>query len=278
MEINDFTTNEFQREFCYVIKQIIRLNTDKFIKDYFIKNLSKEKLLQLKEKEPSEILDKDKAKIIIESFINNHLEDIFKGVYERLDIDGTIDTSIFNKFDKEKIFDDCIEYLYDFLDYRELDVVSNLIDMGIIEERLINLDKIPELDDEIGDMTLLTDNIDYDTRESALVDIDGTILIGEHGSSHAQVLQKYINEVSNEEYQLEDEWYRPGDDEINKVLNPQYTAFGHVIDKDIIIEEHSLKDVTIGKVISDIDDSNISYDKIYEYIDNKITRVARLVK
>ena len=35
MEINDFTTNEFQIEFCYVIRQIIRLNTDKFMLSLF---------------------------------------------------------------------------------------------------------------------------------------------------------------------------------------------------------------------------------------------------
>jgi hypothetical protein len=61
------------------------------------------------------------------------------------------------------------------------------------------------------------------------------------------------------------------------LYNAKYTAFGHIINDCIIIEEATLNDTSIEQVISDIKENDINYDKIYNLFGREVTRVAKIL-
>jgi hypothetical protein len=68
---------------------------------------------------------------------------------------------------------------------------------------------------------------------------------------------------------------RPKKDELNEKFNNEYCIFGHILDNNLFIEN---PDISIDKIISDIEMNGISYNKIYEYKNDNITRIAKVIK
>ena len=58
----------------------------------------------------------------------------------------------------------------------------------------------------------------------------------------------------------------------------KYYAFGHILDNNIFIETYTLDNTSIDTIISDLKSSGINYDKIYEYGNDEILRVAKVIK
>ena len=119
--------------------------------------------------------------------------------------------------------------------------------------------------------------MDYTTRDYPFVDIDGNILIGKENQTHAQLIQEYLNSL-NINKTLDDNFKRPSESEIEEILNNKYTAFGHIINDNIFIDLFYLNKVSLDTVISDIKNSSISYNKIYDYDSENITRLAKVIK
>ncbi len=275
----DKTELEFKFECC--VKVIMREKEDSFLINYFIKMLPKETFKNLRDRSPSGILKESVNKYDgIIKFIEDNKSEICNRLLYIFDVDfKEKDENLFNTIFKaiysNKIILDLIDFVYDFLDFRGMRIVELLIELDIIDCNLVEPEKISNLDDEIGDTTILTDRLDYDTRDYAFVDIDGTVLTGDEGNSHAQIIQKYLDEQSGEK--LEEEWGRPLMKEMDNFSN-QYYAFGHILDDNIFIETYTLDGTSIDKIISDLKSSGINYNKIYEYDGDEILRVAKVIK
>lgn len=275
--LNEFNKSDLEAEFERCVRVLMREQQNTFLVDYFINTLPKDVFINLRYSSPSEILKTSVNEYDgIINFIEKNKNKICNRLVYALDIkfDGT-NEDLFNKVYSDKIINDLMDFVYDFLDYREFDIVELLINMNLIDSKIIETQKISDLDDSIGDVTILSDRLDYDTRDYAFVDIDGTVLISDKGNSHAQIIQKYLDEQSGEK--LEDEWRRPLMKEMDNFSN-QYYAFGHILDDNIFIETYTLDGTSIDKIISDLESSGINYNKIYEYGSDEILRVAKVIK
>ena len=274
--LNEFNKSDLEAEFEHCVRVLMREQQTTFLVDYFINTLPKDVFINLRDSSPSEILKTSVNEYDgIINFIEKNKNKICNRLVYALDIefDGA-NEDLFNEVYSDKIINDLMDFVYDFLDYREFDIVELLIDMNLIDSKIIEPRKISDLDDSIGDVTILSDRLDYDTRDLAFVDIDGKVLIGDKGSSHAQVIQNYLDDY---EKKLKNKWNRPLMEEMDNFSN-KYYAFGHILDNNIFIETYTLDNTSIDTIISDLKSSGINYDKIYEYGNDEILRVAKVIK
>ena len=285
--LSKFTIDEIQEKFLSVADKIMYSLDDECYVPYFVNVIPAESLKKIVHCYPAEILEESSnEEELVETFINENIHDIFEGVYIQLGIKPEhikfiydVDNELFDKFDYDTVTNSLIESMKKFLNEKNNDIYEYLKKIRLIDARL-DTEDIVNLNDTIGDSTTIK-HLDFDTREAALVDIDGTVLIGGDGQSHAEVLQTYLDDISfktSEELELSNKWSRPKLREIENLLNNQYCAFGHVLDNNIFIETYTLEDVSINDIISDIDAAGIDYDKIYEYENDEITRIAKVIK
>jgi hypothetical protein len=278
---NLVSKEEFQKYFCESAYEEIKFLNEEFYNNYFIDILPSWELALITIETPSEVFNEsDQKEKVINSFLSDYLNVILYNVYEKLDL--TVNENIENTFNKEvltalninEIIDNLTISIGEFLDSKTDKILKQLKEDGLITPETIDITDIPKLENNVGDEYMLTEQLDYDNRDKALVDIDGNILIGKNGQTHAQVIQDYLDEISSDK-KLEDDYYRPSDDKLDKILNPEYSAFGHIVDDNILIEETTLDNITIDNVVQDIKNNKIRYEKIYNYNGNNLTRVAR---
>ena len=278
---NSVSKEEFQKYFCESAYEEIKFLNEEFYNNYFIDILPSWELAIITVETPAEVFNEsDQKENVINSFLSDYLNVILYNVYEKLDL--TVNENIENTFNKEvltalninEIIDNLTISIGEFLDSKTDKILKQLKEDGLITPETIDITDIPKLENNVGDEYMLTEQLDYDNRDKALVDIDGNILIGKNGQTHAQVIQDYLDEISSDK-KLEDDYYRPSDDELNKILNPEYSAFGHIVDDNILIEETTLDNITIDNVVQDIKNNDVHYEKIYNYNGNNLTRVAR---
>ena len=269
---------------------------DEWYNEYFIEYLYNDDLEELSEVYPSDMLEEhsramDALKNAIEVYLDDYYNDIFSYVYKDLNLEEDkikfiydLNDYLYNELDIDTIIDDSIDsIILDYLDKHDADIVERLKDIGIINTD-VTFYELYDLDDSIGDSYTTTEHIDYDNRDAAFVDVGGTCLVGENGQTHAQVIQDWFDtfaeDEEDEEYnpELESKWHRPEDTEVESLTGAEYTVFGHILNDCIIIEDYNLDGVTMEDVIADIDRSGITYDKIYEYGNDEIQRVAKVVK
>ena len=285
--LEEFTIDEIQEKFLSVANEIMYSLDDECYVPYFVNVIPAESLKKIVHYYPAEILEESSSEEdIIETFINENIHDIFEKVYIQLDINPKdikfiydVNNELFDKFDYDIVTNSLIESMKRFLNEKNNDIYEYLKKIRLIDARL-DTEDIVNLNDTIGDSTTIK-HLDFDTRDAALVDIDGTVLIGGDGQSHAEVLQEYLNNLpseNGEELELSNKWGRPKLREIENLLNNQYCAFGHILDNNIFIETYTLEDISINDIISDIDAAGIDYDKIYEYENNEITRIAKVIR
>ena len=259
--LNEFNKSDLEAEFEHCVRVLMREQQTTFLVDYFINTLPKDVFINLRDSSPSEILKTSVNEYDgIINFIEKNKNKICNRLVYALDIefDGA-NEDLFNEVYSDKIINDLMDFVYDFLDYREFDIVELLIDMNLIDSKIIEPRKISDLDDSIGDVTILSDRLDYDTRDLAFVDIDGKVLIGDKGSSHAQVIQNYLDDY---EKKLKNKWNRPLMEEMDNFSN-KYYAFGHILDNNIFIETYTLDNTSIDTIISDLKSSGINFIIIY---------------
>ena len=213
---------------------------------------------------------KDKINDLLDERLYNYVLSFFKE--KSLDEDVNLIFDIIDELDKDLLITIIIFTISNYLTYNKKDVLEYAEKMKILQ-RSIDIDKIDDIKDEVGESSKITNRVDFHNRDSAFVDIDGEVLISNEGQSHAQLIQEWLNTFNKK---LKNGWYRPKDDEIKELTNAKYTAFGHIINNCIIIEEATLNDTSIEQVISDIKENDINYDKIYNLFGREVTRVAKL--
>jgi hypothetical protein len=210
--------------------------------------------------------------------------------------DGII-TKLLNKYEtkfgddysreefKDDVNDYIVENLYDDIENDVMDNITKFLDNKKEEhdtfyyknsDNKVVANELCYIDDSIGEETELIDNIDFDNRIAAFVDLDGEILVSDNGMSHAQLINEYLKEYDEE---LNDGWFRPDAEEINEKSGHVNVAFGHIVNDDVwVIEDRTLTDISAEDVANDIKASGKEYTKIYSYDTSNVTRVAKLAK
>lgn len=264
---------KLQDAFCEeAIEYMYKMNKEFYIK-YFIKLVPKKFLKNQRYTPDKKLKLSGKQNICVENYLMNNFNEIINNTYKYLGIEPI--NNIENKFNWTEIINELIPSINIFLNMKENDILQELKDEGIIKEK-INIQDISKLDDKPGEEQDLSGYLDFNNRDKALVDIDGMILIGNEHQTHAQVIQEYLNTIKNDSI-LEDGWTRPGNNEINRLFDNKYSAFGHILDNNIFIETFSCN-TSINKILNDIKKSGIEYEKIYEYDCETIKRVAKVIK
>jgi hypothetical protein len=274
--------------------------------DDYLKMYNEKSIADFLLKEYVKLASSDKA---IESYIEGcgepeerveALENVDGFEIFEINDDGII-TKLLNKYkpkfgddySREEFKDDVsnyiIENLYDDIENDVMDNITKFLDNKKEEHDTFyykssadvnnlcsaDVNNLCDIDDNIGEETELRDNIDFDNRDAAFVDIDGEILVSDNGMSHAQLINKYLEEYDEK---LNDDWYRPDVEEIENKSGAERVAFGHIIDDVWIIEDTTLMNMSAEDVVSDIKASGKEYTKIYSYDRRDVTRVAKLAK
>ena len=277
--LNEFGKGKIQKAFNVSLMHALKENS--FLKKYFIRRLPVKELRKAEKKSLIQVFEGLPNK---EDVINTIFENIFDAACSELvyklgiEISNKTLLGIIDSLDEDTVIEQFISDIESILEIEQDNILEELRKRKIIDSNLIDLDEVSDIDDSIGDIYELNEKLDYDTRESAFVDIDGTILISDKGKSHAQLIQDYIDKTLNEDIKLEKEWYRPSEEEVQEILKNKYTAFGHVFDDNIFIETLWLENTSIDEIINDINNAGVDYNKIYEYANEEITRVARMIK
>lgn len=216
---------------------------------------------QLKSKIEGLLIDRNYEYVL--SFLKN----------EGLDEDVNLIFDIIDELDNDLLIKSIILTINDYLTDNKEEVLNYVKKMKILQGPLY-IEEINDINDKIGDSLKILKYPDFDNRDSAFVDIDGEVLISNKGQTHGQLIQEWLDTFDKK---LENGWYRPEDNEIKELINAKYTAFGHIINDCIIIEEATLNDTSIEQVISDIKENDIDYNKIYDLFGREITRVAKIL-
>ena len=185
---------------------------------------------------------------------------------------------------KDDVNDYIVENLYDDIENDVMDNITKFLDNKKEEhdtfyyKNLSTIDNLYHLNDTLGEETEIEgDWLDFNNRDAAFADIDHQILISNKGESHAQLINKYFNDIGTDE-KLNDSWYRPDVEEIEEKSGAERVAFGHIIGDVWIIEDTTLMNMSVEDVINDIKASGKEYTKIYSYDRSDAIRVAKLKK
>ena len=287
---NLFSKDEIQQEFINSIIEFLE-NQDyearRFYCFYMGKYISKEERLWLEEVPASYVFKKVKNKDeLINLFLKSGFNFYLNYTYMKLGLDRdiaysipkSINEKVFNELDYDNLANSFEEAICDFLDRHNDELIETLKKYELLPSQKVNLDELHDLKIEIGETYKIKQNIDYQNRNSAFIDIDGLILISNSGESHSEILQKYLDKIS-EDKKFEDDWTRPKDEEIEKYFNPQYSIFGHIYNDDIFVESKDIKKLSIDTVLNDLDNAEINYNRLFVYSNdyNEVTRVAKRI-
>ena len=275
--IDEFGKDKIQESFNKSLLNSLKDND--FLKKYFIRRIPIKYLRKAENKSVVQIFEDLPNK---EEVVNDILNRIFDATCSEMCYKLGIDDSnlilkVIDELDEDEVIEQFISNIYVILEANQDSILEELRTKKIIDSNILDLDEVSDIDDSIGKTYELNGKLDYDTRDSAFVDIDGIILISDKGDSHAQLIQEYLDNNSIDK-QLKNDWYRPGEEEVNNIFKSDYTAFGHVLDNNIFIESDWLENTTINQIVNDINNADIDYNKIYEYANEEITRVARMIR
>ncbi len=143
---------------------------------------------------------------------------------------------------------------------------------------------LSELDDNIGDTTEVdsTEDLDYDTRDAAFIYIAGDCIKGDSGETHAQILEKYLEDVGKgdripKDFEGDGDIVRsrPSQARMERLTGTKDIAFGHIVDNMAFIEvlESGANEDDVAKACV----KQLGVDKAYFY-DTSNYLVQRLAK
>ena len=279
MTVDEFFEEYSQSEIVMYICDFIenKLSDTSFRLNILLNFIPKDTFYSLKKNEDtySDLIGSNKLKDKINDLLDERLYDYVLSFLKEKGFDEDVNLifDIIDELDKDLLITTIIFTINNYLVDNRKDILEYVEKMKI-HQRSIDINKIDDIKDEIGESSKILKRPDYDNRDFAFVDIDGEVLISNEGQTHGQLIQEWLDTFDKE---LENGWYRPKDTEIKELTDAKYTAFGHVINDCIIIEDATLNDVSIEQVISDIKENNIDYNKIYDLFGREITRVARLL-
>ena len=291
--LDKFSKEKIEYALNQGFKVVMEDKDEDFYNEYFIEILPDEELENVKDDAPSEVLsNSSELEYFIERAFSDMFDEAFEEAYQILGLDLSdikfifdVNNEIYDELDQDAVIDEFTSDVYKFLDNKRADIIVELEEMGIIRPDVLDPSEIVDVDDEIGSTFELNSTLDYDNRDAALVDIGGTVLIGENGQSHAQVIQDWFDTFAEEDDyeesfnpELKSKWHRPNTEEVENLTGAEYCAFGHVLDENIFLETYTFEGISTDDVIADIDKAGITYDKVYEYANNEISRVAKVIK
>ena len=136
--------------------------------------------------------------------------------------------------------------------------------------------EVPELDDDIGDITELSAVIDYDNRDYAAIYLgNGNFIVGDDsGQSHTQILNKWLKQHQKEK--SSSDWYRVSAEEVQDTTQAEAVAFCHIIDDCVFVDVNSEMINCNGEEVIDAAMATGDYSKgyIYRSSQNTIERIA----
>ena len=253
----------------FLLNKYVELASSKDAIDRYIEGCEEpeERVDVLENLNENEILSIDSN--IIADYLLNKYKTNFSDNYSKQDFENDVNDYILEKLGYD-IVELVTENISKFLDNEEHKHNSYYFENSVVANELCYID------DSIGEETELRDTIDFDNRIAAFVDLDGEILVSDNGMTHAQLINKYLEEYDKE---LDDDWYRPDVKEISEKSGHVNVAFGHIVNDNVwVIEDSTLTDMSVEDVVSDIKASGKKYTKIYSYGGSNVTRVAKLAK
>jgi len=176
-----------------------------------------------------------------------------------------------------------------YLDYFERYLGGNkykTIQNNDNDEKINSPIKLNEMKDNIGDTHNINFKYDYEDRDCAFIYLDGEIIKGKIGQTHAQILENYMKQLDREEDIPEDykdggdiECSRPSNDRINRLLGTKNNAYGNIIDNIALIEV--LEDVSEQEVANACK-KQLKVDKVYivsrKQNTDVVKRLAKIIR
>ena len=253
----------------FLLNKYVELATSEDAIDRYIEDCEEpeERVDALENVDENEIFNID-SNIIADDLLNKYKAKLGDN-YSKQDFENDI-----NNYVADNLYDDIValvsEDIARFLEEREKEHNSFYYENSVVANELCYID------DSIGEETEIIGYIDFDNRIAAFVDLDGEILVSDDGMTHAQLINKYLEEYDKE---LDDDWYRPDVKEISEKSGHVNVAFGHIVNDNVwVIDDSTLTDMSVEDVVSDIKASGKKYTKIYSYDRSNVTRVAKLAK
>ena len=217
---------------------------------------------------------------------SERLQDSYKNSWNSYVTDADLDYDV-ESFDWDSIAsdlwevaseDDELEKIYDSVMDEYIAKIPNWDEKERIEDngnsKKITLDEIVESDDKVGDV-FKVDDMDYETRDTAFIYIDGEIIESYNGESHSQLLQRYLEEnektVPQDLYDRDQyKGSRPSVKQTKRMTGAEDVAFGHIKDDCAFIEV-----ISGGATLDDVANAcKKDYSKVYQYDGERIKRVA----
>jgi len=198
-------------------------------------------------------------------------------LYELID---NVAKDFYNGF--EKVKKTYLDYFERYLGGNKYKTIQN----NDNDEKINSPIKLNEMKDNIGDTHNINFKYDYEDRDCAFIYLDGEIIKGKIGQTHAQILENYMKQLDREEDIPEDykdggdiECSRPSNDRINRLLGTKNNAYGNIIDNIALIEV--LEDVSEQEVANACK-KQLKVDKVYivsrKQNTDVVKRLAKIIR
>ena len=181
------------------------------IQEYIDEKLEEILIELLDEKYDSNLIE------FIKSANKDHVDDKYEEILKEDGYGYIIDFCNDKNIDSDEIddivFNMLIEYKEDFVE-KLYDDLLKFADENIDDPKInmyFTSYQLKELDDKVGDRITNYIDRDYDNREKCFIDIDGTILVSEEKETHAQLVNKYLENLEKET--RKETFYRPDNED-----------------------------------------------------------------
>lgn len=130
-----------------------------------------------------------------------------------------------------------------------------------------------DLDDSVGDNIHFTGYLGDNIRDLVICIINHQVIAYDtRGMTHVQVLNQWLKQQNQKTF--DENFYRPDENDLDDVMSNIPVAF--LNKKGGILLVDGLQNTTINEVLSDIEKSDLTYDKVYQSIGNsQIKRIAK---
>jgi len=173
----------------------------------------------------------------------------------------------------------------DFFERNALHDEYNMVDDYDEDKKSINsAEELDEINDSVGDTHKIDFKYDYKDRDYAFIYVDGELIEGKEGQTHAQILENYLIDNDREDeipedYKTDDGdigGSRPSKKRVERLVGKEDAdvAFGHVIDNVALVEiVNGVSEDTVAKTCM----KELNIDKVY-FVNHQNEVVKRLAK
>ena len=209
----------------------------------------------------------------VSNLCHKYIKESVNSFIKNNDIDAECTEQAYNELCLEFAFSDYGDAIIDTANER----INNYFNDKLVDKRIDNANEMNDLKDEVGTTTGIMDGntIDMCNRDGTFIVINGKLIIGDDDSTHASLINKYIQENLNKEIDEELNYFRVRDTELFDEIDDNIPiAFGHIIGSNAIIE--TCENCSINDIMPILKENN--FDKIYSYNynANSVTRLAKL--